>query len=405
VTPRELRAARGGVSLLFLVNGALLATLLPRLPLLKASLGLTNAELGAAIAAMPVGGLVAGGLAGVVIHRLGSGRVAVGCGVVAALLLPAVALVPAWAGLVLVFLVLGMFDATMDAAMNAHGIGVERGYGRSILQGFHGLWSAGTLLGGLAGALAAALDVPLLTHLAVSGAVLALVALVAGRGLLPDAVADAPKPGEVDEPLALARVPRLLLALLPVAVLGMLGVALEDAAQTWSTIFLVDGLGLAAGAAAGAFVVYTASMTVGRLLNDRWIDRLGPVRVARAGGLLAAAALSLVVASGFAGSPALAVAGFALLGLGASPVFPVMITSAGNRPGVRTAHGVALVAWLVRAGFVVAPALVGIAADRVGLGVAFVIPLAAAVAIAVATPALLRPPARRPPVAGTPGSP
>ena len=43
-----------------------------------------------------------------------------------------------WATLALAFLVMGMFDATMDAAMNAHSIGVQRLYGRSILQRFHG---------------------------------------------------------------------------------------------------------------------------------------------------------------------------------------------------------------------------------------------------------------------------
>ena len=63
VDPRAWRA-RIGVSLLFLVNGALVANVLPRLPAIKAGLDLSNAELGAAIAAMPIGGLLAGGVRG-----------------------------------------------------------------------------------------------------------------------------------------------------------------------------------------------------------------------------------------------------------------------------------------------------------------------------------------------------
>ena len=50
-------------------NGAIAATVFPRLPAIKDSLGLTNAELGVAVAALPVGGLLAGGLAGALIVR------------------------------------------------------------------------------------------------------------------------------------------------------------------------------------------------------------------------------------------------------------------------------------------------------------------------------------------------
>ena len=41
----DARRARLAVSALFLVNGALIANVLPRLPVIKASLGLSNAEL------------------------------------------------------------------------------------------------------------------------------------------------------------------------------------------------------------------------------------------------------------------------------------------------------------------------------------------------------------------------
>ena len=75
-TFERARAARFAVSTVFFVNGAFVATFLPRLPAIKDGLALTNAELGAAVAAMPVGGLLAGGFAGVLIARFGSGRVA-----------------------------------------------------------------------------------------------------------------------------------------------------------------------------------------------------------------------------------------------------------------------------------------------------------------------------------------
>jgi fucose permease len=137
-----------------------------------------------------------------------------------------------------------------------------------------------------------------------------------------------------------------------------------------------------AGIAAIAFVVYMASMTLGRLANDRWIDRFGGVRVVRAGALIGAAGVGAVIAAGLLDAAPLAFAGFAAIGVGSSPMFPVVIGAAGTRPGIPAGHGVALTSWLMRLGFIFVPAIVGIAADAVGLGAAFLIPLAAAFGIA-----------------------
>jgi fucose permease len=157
---------------------------------------------------------------------------------------------------------------------------------------------------------------------------------------------------------------------------------MQSTAATWSAIFLTDVLRQPAGIAAVAFVVYMAAMTLGRLTNDRWIDHFGGVPVVRAGALVGAAGVGLVIAAGILGTAPVAFLGFAAIGVGSSPMFPVMIAAAGTRPGIPSGHGVALASWLVRLGLVFAPAMVGAAADAAGLGAAFVIPLAASLAIA-----------------------
>src|SRR3954447_7280677 len=94
LAPTDARPPRAAVSALFLVNGALVANILPRLPAIKAGLDLSNAELGLAIAAMPIGGLGAGGCAGALTPRVGSARLTVAVQVVYGLLLVAVGLAP-----------------------------------------------------------------------------------------------------------------------------------------------------------------------------------------------------------------------------------------------------------------------------------------------------------------------
>ncbi len=393
--PTAARTARVAVSALFFVKGATVASVVPRLPEIKDALGLSNAELGAAVAALPVGGLIAGAATGILIHRVGSGRLSVITGVAGALVLPSLGLASSWVALAAAYLVLGMLDATMDAAMNAHGIGVQRRYGRSIIHGFHGWWSGGTMAAGAVGVVAAALAVPVAVDLAVVGVALAAGTLVAWRGLLPDREADASGgDGADDLPVTPRRLPRLLRLLGPVALLGILSVMIQDAASTWSPVYLVNTLGLGAGIGASAFVLYTATMTAGRLTNDRWIDRFGDVGVARAGALLAAAGLVAVTSAGMAGVPALAFAGFAVIGFGVAPMAPAMFAAAGSLPGIPTGHGVGIVNWLLRTGFILSPILIGVVADSRGLAAAFLVPLAAALLIAALAPTLLESRAR-----------
>ena len=392
----RLRRARIAVSLLFLVNGAGWANILPRLPALREQLDLSNAALGAAIAAGPVGGIVAGMFVGVLVARFGSARVAVVCALGMMAMLGLTGVAPAWIVLVAVLFIGGASDATMDAAMNAHGVLVQRGYGRSILHGFHGWWSLGSLLGGATGAVMAALDVPLGLHLAVVATTLAILALLASRWTLggrevdaaahvasldPDALDDADPAGRA------RRLLRLVGVLAPIGLAGILGVVMEESSQTWNSVYLTDVLGATAGVAALGYVALSAAMTLGRLTNDRWIDRWGNVRVARGGAALAATGLATVFVSGTTGLIPLALAGFALVGIGVAPIFPAMVDAAGHRPWVRSADGIAIVSWLVRFAFFVAPVVIGIVSDAVGLRIALLLPLAAGLLAIVAASA------------------
>jgi fucose permease len=390
------RSARIAVSVLFFANGAIAASVLPRLPAIKDALNLTNSELGLAVAAGPIGGLLMGLFAGALIARFGSGRVATVAGTATAVLVLGVGFAGSWGLLAVAFLVMGAFDATMDAAMNAHGIGVQRRYGRSILQGFHGMWSVGSMTAGAIGAVAAGLAVPVEVHLGLAGLAMVVAIVATSRAMLPAAIADVHPAHEAAlEPVTLRHAPRLLRILAPIAMLGILCVIVQGSAATWSAIYLADVLLQPQGIAAIAYVVYMGAMVVGRLTNDRWVDRWGERWIIRVGAIVSAAGVLAVIGSGPLGQPLLAFAGFAVVGLGSSPMFPVMVGVAGSRPGIPAGHGVALVAWMVRFGLVFAPAAVGLAADAFGLGAAFVIPLAAAIVIALAAGPLTGRPMRR----------
>ncbi|MGO1315868.1 MAG: MFS transporter [Cellulomonadaceae bacterium] len=388
---QSARRARGAVAALFLTNGALFANLLPRLPEIKAALGIENAAYGLAVAAFPAGAIVAGLGAAVLIRRFGSGRVAVlgtlltGAAVLAAGLAPSLAL------FAFAMFLGGAFDAITDVGQNAHGLRVQRRYGRSIINSFHALWSIGSVVGGAMAAGAIVLDVPIGVHLSVSGVGFAVVALVALRFTLPGRDEDAGESvdegsiadgGQVQDALRAAVGARTVLVLAALVGIGIAGAIVEDAGNSWATLYLAESLQASPAVAATGFIALVGAQFVGRMLGDRMVDRFGQRAVARAGGLIAAAGMGLALA--FPTVPG-TIAGFAAAGFGVATLVPAAMSEADALPGLRHGTGLTIVSWLMRLGFLLSPPLVGLVADvtelRLGL---LVVPIAGGLVVLLA---------------------
>jgi MFS family permease len=382
-----LRRARIAVAACFFTNGVLYANLVPRLPELKDSLGLSNTAFGAALAALPLGALLAALTAAPLIRWMGSARLATYGLVVLALALWTAAVAPSWWLLAGALMVAGALDAVVDVAQNAHGLRVQRHYGRSILNAFHGLWSIGAVTGGLLGSAAAGLGLPLGLHLAISAVVFGALALLDLRLMLPgpdteDTAAAAPDAEPADDvtsrPRSTRRAAVLLLAAL--GVLAACGAFVEDAGASWSALYLRDGLAAGAVTAGLGFVALQTAMTVGRLTGDRVVDRFGQRRVARVGGALIALGMGLALAVPSVPST---LAGFALAGLGVATLVPAVYAASDAVPGLRHGVGLAVSNWLLRIGFLVSPPLIGLIADATSLRVALLTVVAAGLGVLV----------------------
>ncbi|SCE24683.1 Sugar phosphate permease [Streptomyces sp. Termitarium-T10T-6] len=374
------RHARAAVAVLFFTNGALFANLLPRYPQIKEDLAIGNGAYGLAVAAFPAGAITAGLAAGLLIRRMGSARVAVlgtlltGAGILAAGLAPSVALFAT------ALFLAGAMDALTDVAQNAHGLRVQRLYGRSILNSFHAVWSIGAVTGGLMAAGAMSLGLSLGVHLAVSAAVLVAAAVAALRFCLsgPDNGPEETGPEETrpeetgrketgrerltaEGARGTSRVGAVLAALVLIATAGTL---VEDAGNSWAALYLSDALHASAALAASGFIALVGAQFIGRLIGDRLVDRFGRRAVARAGGLITAVGMGLALAV-----PTLpgTILGFALAGFGVATLVPAAMHEADALPGLKPGSGLTIVSWLMRLGFLLSPPIVGQVADAAGL--------------------------------------
>lgn len=384
---RAARRARIAVSALFLTNGALFANILPRYPEIKSALGLDNVGYGLAIAAYPAGAIAAGLLAAVLIRRFGSARIAVFGTIGVGLGLLAAALAPTGILFAVALLLGGAFDAITDVAQNAHGLRVQRRYGRSIINSFHAIWSIGAVLGGGMAAAAIALQLPLAVHLGVSTAVFAAVALTAlffclpGRDEEADAEATA-DPAEIEKVVHRGVGPRVVFAVIALTLIAMAGAIAEDAGNSWATLYLGESLGAAAAVAPLGFIALVGAQFIGRMLGDGMTDRFGQRAVARVGGLIAAVGMTLALL--FPSVPG-TIAGFAAVGFGIATLIPAAMHAADELPGLRSGVGLTIVSWLLRLGFLLSPPFVGFIAENESLRAGLIVaPAAAIVAVLLA---------------------
>lgn len=371
--------ARLSVSALFLLNGAAFANLVPRYPEIKSALELTNAEFGLAVAAYPLGAVVIGALGGVLVGRWGSARVASVSLVLVCLNLVFIGTAPNLIALAIAIAIAGSLDATADVANNAHGLRIERSFGRSILNSMHGLWSVGAVLGGFMGAGAAGLGIPLGWHLAAAGAFFLVLAIIASRSLLPGS--DTSEAADADAPHA--RVTRwpLIRMLIALGIIAASANVMEDIGATWSAVYLRGSLDSGPAIAGFGFIALQASQTITRFAGDWLVTRFGDRAVARVGSAIALLGMSaaLIVAT-----PAMTIIGFALVGAGIGTLIPGAMRTAESLPGVPHGAGITWVSTVIRVSLLASPPLIGIVADATSLRVALIaIPLAAAAIFAL----------------------
>jgi MFS family permease len=377
--PTRDRQARAAVAALFLTNGALFANLLPRYPEIKADLGLSNAAYGVAVAAFSVGALISGPSAASLIRRFGSSRVAVWGSVGIALFAWLAGVAPSAVTFAGALFVAGGADAVTDVAQNAHGLRVQRRYGRSIINSFHAVWSAGAILGGAMGAGAIALHIPRGTHLGISAVVFVAVCAVAYRFLLPG----------LDEPASAAKTPvatsgarvATYAALAALVTIAIAAAIVEDAGSSWATLYVRE-LGAPGAIAVFGYIAAVGFQFIGRVLGDRLVDRFGQRAVARCGGVIAAVGMGAALV--YPSVPAV-IAGFAAAGFGVATLIPAAMQRADELPGLKPGTGLTAVTWLMRVGFVCAPMIVGALADAFSLRIGLLtVPVAGVAVIALA---------------------
>ncbi|WP_329540531.1 MFS transporter [Streptomyces sp. NBC_01358] len=368
------RRRRAALFLFMLAAGTGMASWVARTPAVRDGLDVSTGTMGLVLFGLSTGSMAGVTSSGPLVRRYGA-RAAITAG--AALIVAGLLVVAAGTGLALaggVFCGLALFGGGMglaEVAFNIEGADVERVIGRPVLPVLHGCFSLGTVIGALLGMALTAAAIPVGLHLTAVSLLVAAAAVLAVRALphgTGKEAAGISGPGGWRGQLAVWRDRRLVL--IGVIVLAM--AFAEGAANDWLPLLMVDGYEVSATAGSLTFLVFAASMTLGRFAGGPLLERFGPVQVVRISAVVAALGLAVVIVSP---SPAMAGAATVLWGLGASLGFPVTVSAAGDHPSDAAAR-VGAVSTAGYLAFLVGPPALGFLADHVGLRLTMTVVLA-----------------------------
>lgn len=310
------------------IDAFVYSTYLARLPDIRSHAGIDLAVLGAIMTTGNIAGLVGSLVTPWFLARFGSKAVLRISGPIYVLALPVIGTSRSPALLVTAIVGMMVANAVVDMALAMQSSAFSMSRARPVMSRLSGLYSLGTLGGGLlaAGILAAGVDVTV--HLVVLAAALVAALTLVAPGLLPTDTATQP-PGAAARRVRLRPVDVVGPALL-LAVAAAMIVPLDVVPGEWATFRMIDDLHATRAAAAFAYFAVTAGMTSGRFAGDHVTAWFGRTSVFRTGTLVSVAGLVLG-ASLPRGN--LAPVGFFVAGLGASVLSPLLTEAAGRTPG------------------------------------------------------------------------
>jgi MFS family permease len=354
-------------AMMFFLNGLAFGGWAAQVPRATERLQMDEGTLGLILLGMGVGAVAAMAFSGRMIARYGAGlliRLSLVVFLASYIVLSTAPTLELFAAAVLLF---GAAGGLMDVAMNAYASDVEAHMDWRVMASFHGMWSVGGLVGAAATSYLLGVASDLTQALALSAVVTVLFLtcqhnLIALRHHVHE---------KSSQRLVIGRLTLII------ALLAALAFSAEGAVRDWSSLFLAGDLQASIDRAAWGYAAFSATMAACRLSGDWMRVRFGERNVVVTSGMIAV--VGFILSIGFSDFT-LAVAGFAMVGLGLSNIVPILISAAGRdaAPG----PSIAFVVSFGYAGFLASPPILGFIASRTSLSTMFAVVAASCVVIA-----------------------
>lgn len=355
-SPRTIRIAN---AVFFFVSGFGYTTWASRIPSIQQQLHLNEAQLGAALFAIPIGLIVTMPFTGRLLTSFSSSRIMLIGAVAFNVMLGLLGYSNLYWQFIIVLFFFGSSRNLLNLSMNTQSVGVQALYKKSIITTFHGVWSLAGLGGAALGYLMVYLNVLPAWHLLGVCIVLCFLSFY----FSPDTLHQKPEAQQKKPVFSLPDKQLLKFALICFA-----SMACENVMYDWSGIYIQKAVMASKVTATAGFMVFMIAVTIGRFAGDKLVGRWGIKTFLQYSGMLIISGFTLAILLPYA-LPA--ITGFALIGLGVSCVVPLVFGAAGRSKTMNGGVAIAAVSTIGYLGFLMVPPLVGFVAQAASLRWAF----------------------------------
>jgi predicted MFS family arabinose efflux permease len=356
----HIKAARRSNMLYFLVCGLAIASWAPMVPYAKERLSFNDANLGLLLLLMGAGALIMMPITGILIQKYGSRKIMLTAVFMVALSLPLLLIMDTPLTMGGILFIFGASIGTIDVAMNAQAINIERHYKKHIMSSFHGLFSLGGIFGPLLMGGMIKLGLQTIIAAFIISILLLIIAISQYKSLL-----SFDQETTSDEKTKFSWPGRTVIFLGLMCFIVFLA---EGSILDWSAVFLKDIKNFDTAIAGAGYAAFSIAMTAMRLMGDKFVDKLSPQKIILFGSLLSSMGFFLTVFSPWGW---LSLFGFVLVGLGAANIVPVLFSAAGKLKDVPASVSLPAVTTMGYAGSLAGPAGIGMIAYFSSLPIAF----------------------------------
>ncbi|BEM97172.1 MFS transporter [Serratia marcescens] len=348
------------ISSMFFMLGLCFGSLSSRMATIKGGLALSDGVFGTVLFAMSAGVVVSLPISGWAIAKLGSRVVGVAAILFNATLLLLVPFAATVLQLAVLLFLCGFAYSAVNVSNNMQASIAEAVSGKTRLPFFHGIWGVAGFVGAGIGALMIGRDVALPLHFAGIAAVALMSALLCRRALF-----DKPELEQTGRAFAIPD-----RSLFNYGLIVFCSMACEGIMYDWSVVYFQDVVSVDRKYIGLGFTVFMAAMTIGRLMLNRFVDRIGVRRTLQWGGMLAFTGMTLTT---WLPGLVTSIIGFFLVGLGICAIIPLVAGAAARSSSMAPSAAIAAVLTIGFLGTLIGPPLIGFLSETVGLRYAFLV--------------------------------
>ncbi|MBH2557879.1 MFS transporter [Serratia ureilytica] len=348
------------ISSMFFMLGLCFGSLSSRMATIKGGLALSDGVFGTVLFAMSAGVVVSLPISGWAIAKLGSRVVGVAAILFNATLLLLVPFAATVLQLAVLLFLCGFAYSAVNVSNNMQASIAEAVSGKTRLPFFHGIWGVAGFVGAGIGALMIGRDVALPLHFAGIAAVALMSALLCRRALF-----DKPELEQTGRAFAIPD-----RSLFNYGLIVFCSMACEGIMYDWSVVYFQDVVSVDRKYIGLGFTVFMAAMTIGRLMLNRFVDRIGVRRTLQWGGMLAFTGMTLTT---WLPGLVTSIIGFFLVGLGICAIIPLVAGAAARSSSMAPSAAIAAVLTIGFLGTLIGPPLIGFLSETVGFRYAFLV--------------------------------